>query len=54
MAVDFKGTLYTTAVKYPFGSTKAPVAKPATTTATAAISQPVPVPVPPLTTATTQ
>lgn len=30
MAVDFKGNFYQTAVKYPFGSTKAPVAKPAT------------------------
>jgi ech hydrogenase subunit D len=26
--VDFKGNLYRTAVKYPFGSTKAPVRKP--------------------------
>ena len=30
MAVDFHGKLYTTAVKFPFGSTKAPAA-PATT-----------------------
>lgn len=29
MAVDFHGNLYRTAVKFPFGSTKAPVAKPA-------------------------
>ncbi len=29
MAVDFHGHLYDTAVKFPFGSTKAPVAKPA-------------------------
>jgi ech hydrogenase subunit D len=29
MAVDFHGHLYETAVKFPFGSTKAPVAKPA-------------------------
>ena len=29
MAVDFGGKFYTTAVKYPFGSTKAPTAKPA-------------------------
>jgi ech hydrogenase subunit D len=28
MAVDFKGNLYRTAVKFPFGSTKAPEAKP--------------------------
>lgn len=30
MAVDFHGKLYTTAVKFPFGSTKAPVAPAAT------------------------
>ena len=29
MAVDFHGNLYKTTVKFPFGSTKAPVAKPA-------------------------
>lgn len=29
IAVDFHGHLYQTAVKFPFGSTKAPVAKPA-------------------------
>jgi ech hydrogenase subunit D len=29
MAVDFHGHLYETAVKFPFGSTKPPVAKPA-------------------------
>jgi ech hydrogenase subunit D len=29
MAVDFHGHLYETAVKFPFGSTKAPVVKPA-------------------------
>ena len=29
MAVDFHGHLYETTVKFPFGSTKAPVAKPA-------------------------
>jgi ech hydrogenase subunit D len=29
MAVDFHGHLYETAVKFPFGSTKAPVAPPA-------------------------
>lgn len=29
MAVDFHGHLYQTAVKFPFGSAKAPVAKPA-------------------------
>ncbi len=29
IAVDFHGTLYQTAIKFPFGSTKAPVAKPA-------------------------
>jgi ech hydrogenase subunit D len=28
MVVDFKGNLYKTAMKYPFGSTKAPVAQP--------------------------
>jgi ech hydrogenase subunit D len=32
MAVDFKGNLYKTAVKFPFGSTKAPCAKPAPAT----------------------
>jgi ech hydrogenase subunit D len=36
MAVDFKGTLYTTSVKFPFGSRKVPV------TASAAPKQPVP------------
>jgi ech hydrogenase subunit D len=40
MAVDFKGTLYKTAIKFPFGSTKVPAAKPATTTATTASSAP--------------
>ncbi|HWH67772.1 MAG TPA: NADH-quinone oxidoreductase subunit C [Candidatus Sulfotelmatobacter sp.] len=29
IVVDFKGNLYKTAVKFPFGTTKAPVAKPA-------------------------
>ena len=29
MAVDFQGNLYKTTVKFPFGSTKAPVVKPA-------------------------
>ena len=33
MAVDFHGHLYETNVKFPFGSTKAPVAKPAPTAA---------------------
>ena len=28
LTVDFKGNLYTTAVKFPFGSTKAPCANP--------------------------
>ena len=51
MAVDFKGTLYKTTVKFPFGSTKAPTVKPATATATSASSTPAPVP--PSTTATT-
>jgi ech hydrogenase subunit D len=32
MAVDFHGSLYKTAVPYPFGSAKAPAAKPAATT----------------------
>jgi len=53
MAVDFKGTLYKTAIKFPFGSTKAPVVKPATATATSATSTPAPVLPPPSTTATT-
>jgi ech hydrogenase subunit D len=46
MAVDFKGTLYKTAVKYPFGSTKAPAAAPPTTTATSAASTAAPPPPP--------
>ena len=29
MAIDFQGKLYTTAVKFPFGSPRAPAAKPA-------------------------
>ena len=33
MAVDFHGHLYETTVKFPFGSTKAPVVKPAPTAA---------------------
>ena len=53
MAVDFKGTFYKTAVKYPFGSTKAPAVKPATATATSVPATPAPVPPPPSTTATT-
>lgn len=53
MAVDFKGTLYKTTVKFPFGSTKAPTVKPATATATTASSTPAPVSPPPSTTATT-
>jgi ech hydrogenase subunit D len=53
MAVDFKGTFYETAIKFPFGSTKAPVVRPATTTATSAPSTPAPVPAPPSSTATT-
>jgi ech hydrogenase subunit D len=32
MAVDFHGTLYKTAIPYPFGSTKAPTPKPAAAT----------------------
>ena len=52
MAVDFKGTFYNTAVKFPFGSTKAPVAKPGTKTATSASSAPAPTPPPGSTTAT--
>jgi ech hydrogenase subunit D len=35
MAVDFHGHLYETSVKFPFGSTKAPVAKPAPAAAAA-------------------
>jgi ech hydrogenase subunit D len=35
MAVDFHGHLYETTVKFPFGSTKAPAAKPVTATAPA-------------------
>jgi len=35
MAVDFHGHLYETSVKFPFGSTKAPAAKPAPATAAA-------------------
>ena len=54
MAVDFKGTLYKTAVKYPFGSTKPPVAKAVTATATSAASAPAPVPPPPSATANTR
>lgn len=53
MAVDFKGTLYKTAIKFPFGSTKAPTVKPATATATSASSAPVSAPPPPSATATT-
>ncbi|HZL44378.1 MAG TPA: NADH-quinone oxidoreductase subunit C [Verrucomicrobiae bacterium] len=34
MSVDFKGNFYKTAVKYPFGSTKAPAAQPATAAST--------------------
>jgi ech hydrogenase subunit D len=34
MAVDFKGTFYKTAIKFPFGSTKAPSVHSATRTAT--------------------
>jgi ech hydrogenase subunit D len=45
MAVDFHGHLYETAVKFPFGSTKAPIVKPAPAASTAA-------PVAPPTTAT--
>jgi ech hydrogenase subunit D len=52
MAVDFKGTFYRTAVKYPFGSTKAPGAAPPTATATTTTSTPAPVPPPPSSTAT--
>jgi ech hydrogenase subunit D len=36
MAVDFHGHLYETAVKFPFGSTKAPVVKPAASSTAAA------------------
>ena len=40
MAVDFHGHLYETSVKFPFGSTKAPVVKPAPAAATAPPSAP--------------
>jgi ech hydrogenase subunit D len=40
MAVDFKGNLYRTSVKYPFGSTKPP--QPPTSTATTASAGPAP------------
>jgi ech hydrogenase subunit D len=50
MAVDFKGTLYKTAIKYPFGSTKPPGPKPGTATATT--PQPAPIAPPPSTTGT--
>jgi ech hydrogenase subunit D len=40
MAVDFHGHLYRTAVKYPFGSTKAPTAKPSPATDPAAGASP--------------
>jgi ech hydrogenase subunit D len=53
MAVDFKGTLYKTAIKFPFGSTKAPSVEAVTATATSATSTPAPVSPPPSTTATT-
>jgi ech hydrogenase subunit D len=33
LTIDFKGNFYKTAVKFPFGSTKAPCAAPATTEA---------------------
>ncbi len=42
MAVDFHGHLYETAVKFPFGSTKAPSAKPAGQTPGAAGGAPAP------------
>jgi len=38
MAVDFHGHLYETAVKFPFGSTKVPGAKPAPSPATVAVA----------------
>jgi ech hydrogenase subunit D len=40
MAVDFHGHLYETAVKFPFGSTKAPIVKPAPAASTAAPAAP--------------
>lgn len=36
LAIDFKGNFYKTSVKFPFGSTKAPCAKPAPAAATPA------------------
>jgi ech hydrogenase subunit D len=42
MAVDFHGHLYETSVKFPFGSTKAPAAKPAVTTSASASTVPQP------------
>ncbi len=52
MAVDFHGTLYKTAVKFPFGSTKAPTAKPGATKTASTPSQPASAPPAPSTTAT--
>ena len=52
MAVDFHGTLYKTAVKFPFGSTKAPTAKPGATITASTPSQPASAPPAPSTTAT--
>lgn len=47
MAVDFGGKFYNTAVKYPFGSTKAPVAKPVPAAAPKpAPAKPAPTPAP--------
>jgi ech hydrogenase subunit D len=40
MAVDFQGNLYKTAVQFPFGSTKPPVAKPAAPATAPATSAP--------------
>ena len=52
MAVDFHGTLYKTAVKFPFGSTKAPTAKPGATQPASTPSQPASASPAPSTTAT--
>ncbi len=47
IVVDFKGNLYKTAVPFPFGSVKPPVAKPAPTAAPRLATPPVPAPAAP-------
>jgi ech hydrogenase subunit D len=46
MAVDFHGHLYETAVKFPFGSTKAPTVKPAAATVPPTAAAPAAAPLP--------